>query len=296
METRYLKYFIDVADTLSFTKAAQMNHVVQTTMSQSILTLENQLGFKLFERNNRSVRLTKLGELFYNDAEYILHAVNQTNHHISQIKNGSEGFLNIGYTGEHSLRFMPGIIKEFRKRFPQIGINLMQAYPSKLTSLLEEGECDVVFTLAKEKDLNDYEEVICESQELYLVIPVDHPFAEREEISYADIQEEPMIFFHPSCGNSMYNDMIYHSVKGGYSPNIVGYASDPRSLIIMVELGMGITILPKSCDMGHNGGVKFIKLQDSQKLDISARWLVSDSNPSLQNFLTVLLERYPRQL
>ena len=294
METRYLKYFIDVADTLSFTKAAQMNHVVQTTMSQSIAALENMLGFKLFERNNRNVKLTKLGQLFYSDAEYLLNAFNHSEHHISQLKSGYEGFLSVGYLGDQTLSFMPGLLKEFRSRYPDVGIDLMQGFPSKLSSLLEDGDCDLIFTVNSEKGSKYYEEIICDSQEICLVVNSKHRLYDRETVCYRDFENDPMVFFHPSCGNNVYNNMLYNCAKGGCFPNITGYASDSRSLIIMTELGLGVTLLPKSCELSGQKGVKFIPIQDSAKMDISACWLVENNNSALRNFAAVLYEKYHR--
>ncbi len=291
METRYLKYFMDVADTLSFTKAAQLNHVVQTTMSQNISALENQLGFKLFERNNRNVSLTKMGEMFYKEAETLLNAVDVAEHHIQQMKNGREGMLRIGYIGEQCLRFMPEFLRTFVKRFSQAGLELIQETPAKLDSLLQDGTCDLIFTVASERNLEEYEEIVCDSQAICAVVRETHPLAKKDNVNYSDFANEKLVFFYPSCGFQVYSDMIHNCSRGGFTPDIVGFASDSRSLLLLIEAGQGISFLPESCNMGHKGAVQFIKVNDDNKVVIVARWRKNHTNPVLDNFLQLIREQ-----
>lgn len=291
METRYLKYFMDVADTLSFTKAAQLNHVVQTTMSQNISALENQLGFKLFERNNRNVSLTKMGEMFYKEAETLLNAVDVAEHHIQQMKNGREGMLRIGYIGEQCLRFMPALLRTFVKQFSGAGLELIQETPAKLDSLLQDGTCDLIFTVASERNLEEYEEIVCDSQTICAVVREAHPLAKKDSVNYSDFANEKLVFFYPSCGFQVYSDMIHNCSRGGFTPDIVGFASDSRSLLLLIEAGQGISFLPESCNMGHKGAVKFIKVNDDKKVVIVARWLKNHTNPVLTNFLQLIREQ-----
>ena len=295
METRYLKYFMDVADTLSFTKAAQMNHVVQTTMSQNISALENQLGFKLFERNNRNVSLTKMGEMFYKEAETLLNAVDVAEHHIQQMKNGREGLIKIGYIGEQCLRFMPELLREFVHRFQRAGIELIQETPAKLDSLLQDGTCDLIFTVASEKNLEEYEEFVCDEQKICAVVSVRHPYAEKELVNYSDFANEKLVFFYPSCGFQVYSDMIHNCSRGGFTPNIVGFASDSRSLLLLIEAGQGISFLPESCNMGHKGAVRFINVNDDKKVVIVARWRKNHTDPVLNNFLDLTRNRMSKK-
>lgn len=292
MDTRQLKYFLDVANCLNFTKAAQQNHIAQTAMSQNIISLENQLGFKLFNRTNRNVEMTYMGEAFYQEALQIIRTVERAENHMKNIASGNEGMIRIGFQGEHESRFLPQMIQKFRRRYPKVIPELVQALPSNLGRMLSSGELDVIFNIQFEECQPDIEELFIESQPLCLVIPENHPLAEREKISRTQLATEPMVFVDPACGEGIYYQMIHDSIQSGFTPNVVGFASSVYSLLLMVACGIGITVLPESCDSGPFG-LRFIPLEENSSLNVVARWRKQNYAPQVLLFVEQLRELFP---
>lgn len=293
METRQLKYFLDVANCLNFTKAAQKNHIAQTAMSQNIISLENQLGFKLFERNNRNVRLTHLGEIFYQDAVSIIRSVERAEMRLKHMASGSVGTLRIGLQGEHESRFLPDLVLRFRAECPNVAVELVQGISARLEEFLEADEVDLIFNLKYQPTFDGVDELLVDRQNFCLIVPANHRFAKSADpISYQEIGEESIVFLDPSCSESIYNYMIHESMSHGFMPNVVGYANSIYALMLMVRCGLGITIQPSSFDTGQPGLV-FIPLPDKEPIQVVARWKKENQNPALIRFLELLRSTYP---
>lgn len=292
METRQLKYFLDVANCLNFTKAAQQNHIAQTAMSQNIISLENQLGFKLFHRNNRNVELTHMGEAFYQEALQIMRTVERAETHMQSLASGREGMIRIGFQGEHESRFLPQMIQKFRDRYPKVMPELVQSIPSDLERMLSRDEVDIIFNIQYEETVDDANEMIIESQPLCLVAPADHPLAGYERVSRAQLSAEPMVFIDPSCGEDIYHYMIHESLQSGFTPRIVGFATSVYSLLLMVACGSGISVLPESCDT-KQFDLRFIPLEENSSLNVVARWRAKNHNPRVTLFVDMLKEIFP---
>ena len=291
METRQLKYFLDVANCLNFTKAAQQNHIAQTAMSQNIISLENQLGFKLFNRNNRNVSLTHMGEHFYREAMEIYRTVERAEAHMRNIASGSEGVIRLGFQGEHESNFLPKVIRRFRARHPGVTLELLQDVPGRLERMLELGETDIIFNIQYQETAVDAKELVIQSQPLCLAAPPEHPLAKAEHISRAQLSDEPMVFINPTAGESIYHYMIHDSLQSGFSPRIVGYASTVYALLLMVACGIGITVLPENCAPG-NQDVVFVPLEEKSHLNVVARWKPGNDNAALWDFVKILEEMF----
>lgn len=292
METRQLKYFLDVATCLNFTKAAQQNHIAQTAMSQNIISLENQLGFKLFHRNNRNVELTHMGQAFYQEALQIVRAVDRAEAHMQSLASGNEGIIRIGFQGEHESRFLPQMIQKFRDRYPKVTPELIQSIPSDLERMLSHDEVDIIFNIQYEETADDAEELFIETQPLCLVTSSGHPLAGQERISRCQLANEPMVFLNPACGEDIYHHMVHESLQCGFTPKVVGFATSVYSLLLMVSCGVGITVLPESCDT-RQFDLRFIPLEENTSLNVVARWRSKNHNPRVPLFVSMLKEIFP---
>lgn len=290
METRQLKYFLDVANCLNFTKAAQQNHIAQTAMSQNIISLENQLGFKLFNRNNRNVSLTYMGEQFHREAVSILRAAERAERRMANLVSGDEGIIRIGFQGEHERGFLPGLVRSFRAKYPNVTVELEQAISSSLEQMLDAGDVDLIFNIQFQEKSEGTRELVVDSQQLCAVVPAGHPLAGLGRIPRSMLSEEPMVFLAPSCGQDIYHYMVHDSLRSGFVPNVVGYATSIYALLMMVACEVGISVQPKSCDTGQHQ-VVFLDLEEVDYINIAARWKPDNDNPPL-SLLTQLLPEF----
>ena len=122
VELRHLRYFTAVAENGGFGRAAQLLHVAQSAISEQIRDLESELGAALFDRNNRTIRLTREGELFLIDARAVLASADKAAANVQKSLHGEIGKLTIGFFVGGTGKFFPAIIKEFRLRFPQVQV------------------------------------------------------------------------------------------------------------------------------------------------------------------------------
>ena len=129
MELRHLRYFIAVAENGGFAKAALFLHVAQSAISEQIRDLEGELGVSLFDRKNRRIRLTDHGEQFLEDAHAVLASADKAISNVQKSLRGEIGTLTIGFFVGGTGTFFPGLIKEFRHRFKNVQVSLVEMAP-----------------------------------------------------------------------------------------------------------------------------------------------------------------------
>ena len=113
MNVHQLRYFVDVAKYLSFTQAADENYVAQSAISQQIANLEKELGFRLFERTSRSVRLTSAGMSLFIDMKSIIKRLDISVQNASHVARGESSPVRIGFQGKHEKLFLPKLVHDF---------------------------------------------------------------------------------------------------------------------------------------------------------------------------------------
>jgi DNA-binding transcriptional LysR family regulator len=146
VELRHLRYFTAVAENGGFGRAAQLLHVAQSAISEQIRDLESELGAALFDRNNRNIRLTREGELFLVDARAVLALAGKAAANVQKSLHGEIGTLTIGFFVGGTGKFFPAIIKEFRLRFPQVQVSVVEMAPAMQHQALQAGSIDIGFT------------------------------------------------------------------------------------------------------------------------------------------------------
>lgn len=285
---RQLQYFIDAAECLSFTKAAEKNHIAQTAMSQNIINIERQLGLKLFKRTRHYVVLTESGKSFYADARHLLTNFSQAVTNAWQIENGCTGILTIGFQGLHEKKILPELIRKFRKQHPDIQITLIQDSIQNLSQKLETNELDLIFTICFEPfHTETITERIVSSEPICAVLPQDHYLSGKRKVKRNVFSNDPVIFVNPKISEYTFKAMIRDCQKTGFIPNITTYTSDVESALMLVSAGMGITFFPKCC-CEINPGLTFIDLDEDSRVEIVARFKKDTSNPAVFLFEQIL--------
>lgn len=144
MDTKQLKYFLAVAKTGSFSKAAEEQFITQTTMSYHISLLEDELGVKLLDRSNRQVQLTQAGLKYREKAKLILEQMEEAKELAVQTQNDYEGVLNIGYFGHSLYEWLPKALKKLLKKHPRLRLQVRQRQQTELIEGLEKNEFDCI--------------------------------------------------------------------------------------------------------------------------------------------------------
>lgn len=290
MDIRQLRYFIAVAEHLNFTEAAKHLFVAQSAVSQQIADLEKKIGVQLFIRNKRSVKLTKAGSVLLQEA---ISLVNKSEEAIEKTRHaelGIIGGLNIGFLGYTERIFLPYLIRQFRRNYPKIDLNLNQFNHGMLIESLKTGDLDIVFTLAFGLDhIGGIKKKSIFTETISVVMHCEHPLANRSSINIADLSEERFITINRQESPQGFNKTLLMCANGGFSPNIVSEPKLLHTVLLLVDAGMGIAILPKSLNFQSSSSLRFIDIEGEKAEDeLVVAWKKTNANTSIPLFLKEL--------
>jgi LysR family cyn operon transcriptional activator len=242
MELRQLNYFIKAAEMLHFTEAAAASFVTQSTLSQQIKLLEEELGMLLFDRIGKHVRLTEAGKVFLGHARQIQLDVRKSKEAITELNNLVVGELKIGVTYAFSSMLLPAL-GPFSSKYPGIKIVVEYGTAIELEQKLKMAELDVILAFHEKSEVDD---LGLEMQHLYasritMVVSKKHPLAQLKKISLTDLGKIELIL--PSKGFSSRDllDGLFNKRK--IKPIIKIEMNDVHSLLSMVDEGLWATII-----------------------------------------------------
>lgn len=188
MELRQLRYFVKVAETLSFSEAAKALFVTQSTLSQQIKQLEGELGEQLFSRSSHSVALTEAGRIILNNARQAIHEAELCSERINDLNRLATGTLNIGVTYSFS-PILTETILTFMKAYPGIKLNIFYKPMNELMGLLRERAVDFVLAFRPTENVEGIESHILFQNYLSVVVGSHHPLADRERIALHELEQ-----------------------------------------------------------------------------------------------------------
>ncbi|MCR4632730.1 MAG: LysR family transcriptional regulator [Erysipelotrichaceae bacterium] len=295
MNTNQLKYFISVADTGSFSAAAEENYITQTAMTQQIKALEEDLGLKLFDRSTRPVTLTSAGASFLNDARSILKRLGDARQRAAEASTGIFGTLRIGYIKGYERSGLSDQLRTFHRMVPGVLLMCYRDTSDKLAAGLQNGEYDIIFTWDSTnlKSSEGFEAVEIEKARLYAALYASHPLSRKEYLERTDLKGESIIYMSPSELSDNYGDSqfmeLYH--KAGFKPQILCRSTDVESILIMVASEEGISIMPDYCVKKINNaeGLVFLPMKGAEEVEeIHAIWKKDSKDPALERFCHLL--------
>ncbi|CAH0249303.1 HTH-type transcriptional regulator CatM [Erwinia aphidicola] len=285
MELRYLRYFVAVAETRHFTKAAELLNISQPPLSQQIKKLEEEIGTPLLKRLTRGVELTDAGEAFYQDARQILELSANALEKAKGIARGISGQLSIGFAS--STAFHPQIfllLRRFQDSFPAITLLPREENMATLMHELQEGLLDAAFVRLPCESSKAFNLKMIASEKMALVLPQGHRLADTPRLSLAALREEPLVLFPREVAPSLYEVIISACLRAGFQPDSVQQSPQISSAINMVAAGFGITIIPDSLRSIQLPGVSFHQIEDAAlSSDIALAWRRWDRSPAVHH-------------
>jgi LysR family hydrogen peroxide-inducible transcriptional activator len=243
MELHQLRYFVAVAETGSFTRAAEREKITQPTLSEQVIRLESEkhgVGRRLFDRLGRKVVLTDAGHELLGRAQAILAAVDEAER---AVKNSAEGgHLRVGAIPTIAPFLLPGVVSRFRKRHPGVQIQLEEDRTERLLADLLAGELDVgVMALPIRDDRLHVEKLFAEP--LVMALPANHRLAAKTEVKLGDVMDEPFILLDDM---HCFGDQVLSLCRrGGVEPKVVCRGEQIVTLLAMVAAGQGVSVVPE---------------------------------------------------
>ncbi|PIC70605.1 LysR family transcriptional regulator [Sporosarcina sp. P16b] len=259
MELKDFQAFIQVANHLSFTKAAEHSFISQPSLSKSVKRLEHDLNVRLFNRSTRSLRLTDAGDIVYEQGKQILQLLGELPVLLEDLAEGVSGEIKIGMPPLIGTLFFPQIAKNLSTNYPHIKIELHELGAKVVEELVEKGQIDVgIIVLPTDQDVFHVQPFI--SDKFFLFVHHGHPFAKQDAVALTELKEEQLILFSKSFALHRY--IINACKEVGFNPTI-SYESSQWDLIIeLVAAKLGITLLPQSISTKFtNENIKMIPIE-----------------------------------
>ncbi|MEC5319429.1 LysR family transcriptional regulator [Brenneria populi subsp. brevivirga] len=287
MEFRYLRYFVAVASTRHFTRAAEKLGISQPPLSQQIKKLEHEIGTPLFKRLTRGVEMTEAGKVLYEDARQILSLTDAAVDRARSIARGERGSFNVGFSASAS--FHPTVLQllhAYRQRYPRVQLNPRQENTPDLIAALHNRNIDVAFLRLPCDVSSDLNSEILLEEPMTLVLPADHPLHDRRDIRLNELNQDPLIIFPREVCPVLHDMILRTCYLSGYEPKLSQQAPQLTATIGMVSAGFGITIIPRSLSCIRMDRVSYHPI-DNERLNtqITMVWRQHERSPLVLNMM-----------
>jgi DNA-binding transcriptional LysR family regulator len=241
MDMNIQKYmaFIKTVEHGSFTKAAEILNYSQSGISRMIKDLEKEWGLSLLERGRTGVRLTSDGMTLLPYAKSVCSEYQKLQSQVDELNGLQSGLIRIGTFSSVATHWLPNIIKEFQKDYPNIDYELLLGDYTEIESWISEGRVDCGFL--RLPTLPEFETIMLEQDKLMVVLPEDHPFAECELFPVQSLCDYPFMLLEKGAKAEI--SEIFE--RCGLKPKVHFTTWDDYAIMSMIESGLGISILPQ---------------------------------------------------
>lgn len=241
MSIRNLTYFVEVAREKNFTRAANNLHLSQPALSKVIKNLENELKVQLIDRQGKQFKLTDAGEIFYENCETALKIINKELEKLYDSVNFEKGKITVGMPPVIGTAIFPTLLSNFKKRYPDIEIILIEGGANIIKDMIQDGAVDIgVVMLPFESE--HFHAIPMIHSESKVVVHKSHKFADRETVGLKELQHENFVILGEEY--MLYNQIISACKLKGFEPKIIFKSTQWDFLAEMVSINEGITILP----------------------------------------------------
>lgn len=240
VELRQLQYFIAVAEELHFTRAAARVHVVQSTLSGSISSLEQELGIALLVRNSRRVDLTAAGRALLPEARKTLAAAENGRTAVDAVRGLLRGSLAIGTVTGLGAVDVPALLARYSRRYPYIDVTVRRDAVGNLVQATVDGELDLAF-VCKPYDTRQVHALPIGAESLVLAVAHDDPLAENETVALADLADRGFVDRPADFSTRLHVDARFAEL--GLERNICVESNIPNDLLDLVEAGLGVAFV-----------------------------------------------------
>lgn len=254
MELHQLRYFVAVARTRNFSRAAERCRVAQPSLSQQIIKLEEELGEKLFERTKRTVALTPAGEIFRAHAERVLDEVELAGESVREVSGMLRGRVVLGALPTVAPYYLPGRLRAFSDAYPGIEVVVHEDTTGALVRAVMGKEIDLaLLSLPIERAGVATEEFF--EEPLLVAMPTDHRLASRRTLTLDDLAEEPFILMQE--GHCLAGQALQFCRLNGFAPRVSFRSAQIETVLAFVAEGWGVSIVPEMARKPDMKGVRY---------------------------------------
>ena len=283
MDLRQLRYFLVVADELSFTRAAKRLNISQPPLSQQIQQLEADLQAKLFNRTSRRVELTAAGQELQTQARTILAQTEQARHQVRFIGAGRTGKIDIGATGAILRGGLARLLADYRRRVPDVRTTIHERAPALQVKAVLEYQTDVSFnrSIAAQPELAS---PLAWREAVWVILPKGHRLARLRHVPLAELREDEHVMLHPDS-SEFARYLQQCCVDAGFLPRISQQAVDSQSIPSLIAAGYGVSLVPASTARFTSNEVIFRPLTPSPVADVFMVYRRNEPSPAVTEFV-----------
>jgi LysR family transcriptional regulator, hydrogen peroxide-inducible genes activator len=260
MELHQLRYFCAIVDSGSFSRAARLAHVSQPSLSQQIRKLEDELGARLFDRLGRTVRLTSLGQTFLPRARAVLRELEAARGDVDQQKESLGGTVTVGVIPTVAPYLLPPYLAAFSRKFPEAQLTIVEEITPVLLDRLRAATVDLAI-LALPVRGHEFESFPILTERLFAALPKQHRFARSRSLSLKDLRSEPFLLLRD--GHCFRDTAVAACDRARMHPQIIFESGQFSSLLSMVGIGMGVSIVPEMA-VDKKSRCSYVRLSDQQ--------------------------------
>jgi DNA-binding transcriptional LysR family regulator len=286
IDVKPLRYFVTLAETRHFGRAAAQLNLTQPPLSRQLAALESSLGVTLIERTPRSVVLTAAGERFYADAKAILEAVRHAERNARAAAIGNAGQLAIGFSMCSAYSVLPAYARAYGEAFPEVALSLREIVSNDLAPLVLSTEVDAAIVLAGALHpgldaRTVFDEPLC------MALPSDHPLARARRPGIGRLAGEPFVIAAEAVAPGLRAAIVEYCRQHGFVPDIRFEVRLQHTVLSLVDEGAGVALVPQSMSKAALPGVVFRPLVDTPMISQQLIWSRANRNPCLKRFLDV---------
>lgn len=254
MDVKYLNYILAIAERKNMTKAAEDLYVSQSSLSQYLSRLEQELNTPLFYRTKGELILTPAGELYVETARKVVAMQKELYRNIDGLNN--RGHISIGVTSNFALRMLSEIIPEYKKHYPKVTIEISEVGLPALKKMMMEESIDIGIAAAPDVVPFKKQSYILRTEEIFFAVSQKHPYASENTTGQITIEElisrfsdEPFIFSKRGASIRMLLERIFDQKQ--FHPDIICESNNISSTRKMVANNVGVAFISESCSLNR---------------------------------------------
>lgn len=251
MEIKQIKYFVEVVRQGGMTQASEHLYIAQSTISKAIKNIENEYDITLFDRSQKQIKLTDIGQTFYDNSLEFLALFEKLSLEMNDIVNVQKGHIKIGLSPMMNVQMFTNALNQFHRLYPNVTYEVIEGGGKIVENLTSNDDVDIGITTLP-VDRSEFHSTSLYNEELLLVVSNDHHLAHLNKVDMADLKDEEFVLFHDDY--YLKDQIIENCKRLGYYPKTVANISQISFIANMIQQGIGISIVPESLVnlMGNN--------------------------------------------
>ncbi|MGW7007817.1 LysR family transcriptional regulator [Streptomyces sp. NPDC054933] len=282
-----LHAFAVLAEELHFGRAAQRLGIAQPPLSQQIRRLELRVGHALLVRGPGRIALTPAGRELLPAARRALEEVAGGLDAARRVGSGATGRIRIGFAASLALTILPGLLRAYRGRFPDVEMEIHEMTTAPQVAALHQEVIDIGLLREPSDEPGLAVEPIM-SEEFVAVLPVGHPLAGQHVVPVAELAREPFVLLPRASGPTVHDRIVSVCRDAGFEPRLGQRAVEWQTVCALVEAGLGVSLAPASIRRIRLKGVAYRRIApDTARTTVAVSWRCDDRSPLVARFLEV---------